>query len=377
MRPASFSRRNGNARPPKFDPPPVQPTMRSGVWSISANCSSVSSPMIVWCRRTWLRTLPRAYLTAGSAAATSTASLIAIPRDPGCRGSLPGSSGRPGELRRRAVHRRPERLHHQPPVRLLVVGGADLPDLDVHAEECAGEGQCRSPLPGSGLRRQLPDAVLGVVERLRDGGVRLVRARRRDPLVLVVDLRRRSERLLQPVRAVQRRRPPQPVHVEHLAGDVDVPFRRHLLEDEVHREERREIVGPTGCRVPGCSGGGGGLGRSATRLYHCVGIRDSSSRILVGTSGTPHSFSRSQRRAPRAGRRAAGCHRHAAMSPPGRRRTDEAQATFGEEAALGLEDEPDQPLTVERGDVDEAHPDGPAGLVPDHRHHGRRQLAPR
>src|SRR3954468_19829524 len=39
--------------------------------------------------------------------------------------------------------------------------------------------------------------------------------------------------------------------------------------------------GPTGCRVPGCSGGGGGLGRSGTTLYHCVGNCDSSSRILV------------------------------------------------------------------------------------------------
>src|SRR3954468_8115081 len=39
--------------------------------------------------------------------------------------------------------------------------------------------------------------------------------------------------------------------------------------------------GPTGCRVPGCSGGGGGLGRSGTTLYHCVGSCDSSSRILV------------------------------------------------------------------------------------------------
>src|SRR3954447_20981694 len=39
--------------------------------------------------------------------------------------------------------------------------------------------------------------------------------------------------------------------------------------------------GPTGCSVPGCSGGGGGLGRSGTTLYHCVGSCDSSSRILV------------------------------------------------------------------------------------------------
>ena len=40
--------------------------------------------------------------------------------------------------------------------------------------------------------------------------------------------------------------------------------------------------GPTGCSVPGCSTGGGGVGRSASRLYHRVGCSDSASRILVG-----------------------------------------------------------------------------------------------
>src|SRR4051794_7957460 len=39
-------------------------------------------------------------------------------------------------------------------------------------------------------------------------------------------------------------------------------------------------AGPTGCSVPGCSGGGGGVGRSGTTLYHRVGSCDSSSRIL-------------------------------------------------------------------------------------------------
>ncbi len=47
IRPASFSRRNGNARPPKLDPPPVQPTITSGVSPASASCLIASSPMIV------------------------------------------------------------------------------------------------------------------------------------------------------------------------------------------------------------------------------------------------------------------------------------------------------------------------------------------
>ena len=45
--------------------------------------------------------------------------------------------------------------------------------------------------------------------------------------------------------------------------------------------------GPTGWCVPGCSGGGGGTGRSGTMLYHWVGISDSSRRTLccAGRSG--------------------------------------------------------------------------------------------
>src|ERR1700722_9548957 len=42
--------------------------------------------------------------------------------------------------------------------------------------------------------------------------------------------------------------------------------------------------GPTGCRVPGCSGGGGGDGRSAMMLYHCRGISDSCRRYLTWLS---------------------------------------------------------------------------------------------
>ena len=33
--------------------------------------------------------------------------------------------------------------------------------------------------------------------------------------------------------------------------------------------------GPAGSSVPGCSGGGGGAGKSGITLYHWVGISDS------------------------------------------------------------------------------------------------------
>src|SRR5580700_7212292 len=45
--------------------------------------------------------------------------------------------------------------------------------------------------------------------------------------------------------------------------------------------------GPTGWSVPGCSGGGGGVGRSGITLYHWRGISDSSSVILVRSATRP------------------------------------------------------------------------------------------
>src|SRR5947209_19544407 len=58
------------------------------VSSASAICFRASSPIIVWCIRTWLSTLPREYLTVPPlVAATSTASLMAMPRLPWLSGS--------------------------------------------------------------------------------------------------------------------------------------------------------------------------------------------------------------------------------------------------------------------------------------------------
>ncbi len=141
------------------------------------------------------------------------------------------------------MHGRTEGLHHRPPVRLLVVGGAHLPDLALEVELGAGERQRRAPLPGTGLGRQLRDARLRVVVRLRHRGVRLVGTGRAGALVLVVDPGRGAEGPLQAVRPVQRRRPPQPVDVEDLVGDRDVAVGGDLLRDEVHREQRRQVVG--------------------------------------------------------------------------------------------------------------------------------------
>ncbi len=52
---------NGNAIPPRFDPPPQDPITTSGPSSpASCNCSFASSPMIVWWSSTWFSTDPSA-----------------------------------------------------------------------------------------------------------------------------------------------------------------------------------------------------------------------------------------------------------------------------------------------------------------------------
>jgi len=132
-------------------------------------------------------------------------------------------------------------LHHGAPVRFLVVGGADHPDLAVDGELRAGEGQRAAPLAGAGLGGEPLGAFGRVVERLRDRGVRLVRTGRGDPFVLVVDACGGVDGLLQPARAVQRGGPPEPVHVEDLVRNVDIGVRGHFLPDELHREQRREV----------------------------------------------------------------------------------------------------------------------------------------
>ena len=71
----------------------------------------------------------------------------------------------------------------------------------------------------------------------------------RDALVLVEDLRRRPELLLEPARAVQRRRPPQRVGVAHRVRDRDLRLPRDLLQDQRHREDRRQVLGAGG--LPG------------------------------------------------------------------------------------------------------------------------------
>ena len=91
----------------------------------------------------------------------------------------------------------------------------------------------------------------------------------------------RPERVLEAVRAEERRRPPEPVDLAHLVRDRDLRRLADLLEDELHREERREVVRAHRLARPGCRTGCGRFGMSAATLYQRSGSADSGSSTFV------------------------------------------------------------------------------------------------
>src|SRR5207247_7557696 len=122
--------------------------------------------------------------------------------------------------------------------RLLLVRDLDHVDLALEADQLAGERERAPPLARAGLGRQARAPFLLVVERLRDGGVRLVAPRRADALVLVEDAGAGSDRLLEPVSPEGRRRRPERVDVEAFLGDRALGVLADLLPDDRLREER-------------------------------------------------------------------------------------------------------------------------------------------
>ena len=137
---------------------------------------------------------------------------------------------------------------------------------------------------------------LGVLVRLRDRGVRLVRARRGDALVLVVDVRRGIERLLEAAGAEQRRRPPQPVDVADVVRDLDLGLGGDLLARSAPSgtaaSDRRVRRAPS-CRDAAAARGS--PGRSAIRLTQCVGMSCSPSTNFTCVSLIGLSFARWRR----------------------------------------------------------------------------------
>ena len=158
-------------------------------------------------------------------------------------------------------------LHQRAAIGLLVEGDLHHEHLHLDAEQRAGEGERRSPLAGAGLGADLLDPGLRVVEGLRHGGVGLVAAGRAHALVLVVDARRRVERLAPGAAR-------DTAGSDATGGRPDAPARgsrsraRSLTScmiSDIGNSGARSS-GPIGWSVPGCSTGGGGDGRSAMRL---------------------------------------------------------------------------------------------------------------
>src|SRR4051794_41896442 len=86
------------------------------------------------------------------------------------------------------------------------------------------------------------------------------------PFVLVVDVRRGIEVVLEAPRPEERRGPPEAVDVAHLLGDLDVRVGRDLLLDQRHREDRGQVLRPDRLargRAERRGGGGGGAVRGA------------------------------------------------------------------------------------------------------------------
>ena len=145
---------------------------------------------------------------------------------------------------RRRQHVGAEHLHEDAPVRLLLERGLHHVDRALQPEDAARHRHGRAPLPRAGLGGDPTDPGLLVEVGLRHSGVRLVRPGRRHALVLEVDAGGRLQRLLQPCRAEQRGRPPQPVDVDDRTGDVDPLVGGDLLHDQAHREQGRQVRGP-------------------------------------------------------------------------------------------------------------------------------------
>ena len=133
-------------------------------------------------------------------------------------------------------------LHHALAVRLLLIANPHHVHHALEVEDPGGKGEGAPPLARAGLGRQSLGALGLVVKSLGDRRVRLVRTGRADPFVFVINLRSGLELPFQPGRAHQGRRPPQSQRLLHRLRDVDVAFLGDFLLDQLHREQRRQIL---------------------------------------------------------------------------------------------------------------------------------------
>ena len=154
-----------------------------------------------------------------------------------------------GRIGRRRRYIRVKGLHDSLAERLLLVGDLNHEYLQIQSEICACLGECSTPLTGTGFGgKTLETLLLGIV-RLRDRGIQLVAAGGVVTLKLVVNLSWGAQRFLQIVRAAQRRRTVQLIHIEHRLGNINVAgvvvqllVRQLLAEDGVQRFFRQRLM---------------------------------------------------------------------------------------------------------------------------------------
>ena len=108
-----------------------------------------------------------------------------------------------GKVGRAGEHFGAPGLHHRATEWFLLVRHLHHVDANLHVEHLSGQRQAATPLACTGLGGQPVDAGHFVVIGLWHRRVGLVRAGRRDAFVLVVNLARRAQNLLQPMRTEQ------------------------------------------------------------------------------------------------------------------------------------------------------------------------------
>jgi hypothetical protein len=195
-----------------------------------------------------------------------------------------------GQLRGRGVDRRAPGAHHRRAVGLLGERRGDLPDLAAEPELGAANASAEPhwPAPVSVVSRFTPG--LGVVVRLRHGGVGLVAAGGGDALVLEVDARRGVEQLLEVAWPGTAARAPQRVDVADRLGDLDVALGETSCSISA--------IGNSGARrrgrsARGCRGAAAAAAAPAGRRRRCTSGSGSRSRRAGSWSGVRHQGSSS------------------------------------------------------------------------------------
>lgn len=166
-------------------------------------------------------------------------------------------------------------FHDGAAVGFLVEGDLDHEDLDIEAEDGAGEGEGGAPLAGAGFGDDAFDACFLIVEGLGDGGIGFVAASGADAFVFVVDAGGGIEGLLEASGTEEWGWAPLAVDIADGFRYFDFAFCGDFLLDQGHGEERGEVFGADGLlctRVEHRGQGFGQVGRDVVPAFGDAGF---------------------------------------------------------------------------------------------------------